>query len=124
MAQQLDVSAMRDRLRAALAFESAVIKSGVREEAWMPLHYLFATQGELGRADFKAMTGLGERVATSTITALVNRGFVATATPYGSLRFAVPRHALRFYFPALWPEAEQDEADLGIERQRRSQPPR
>jgi Fic family protein len=112
MAVQLDVRGMRDRIRAALAFEAAVVKSGVREEALIALHYLFATQGELGRADFKAMTGLGDRVASTTLSALVQRGFVATDTPYGALRFAVPRHALRFYFPALWPEAEQDEALL------------
>lgn len=116
MARQLEVQGMRDRIQAALAFERTVVKSGVREEALMPLHYLFATQGELGRADFKAMTGLGERVATATISALLSRGFVASDTPYGSLRFSVPRHALRFYFPALWPEAEQDEALLLAEQ--------
>ena len=118
MAQQLDVQGMQDRIRAALAYETAVVKSGVREEALLPLHYLFATQGELGRAQFKAMTGLGERVATATLSALLNRGFVTTDSPYGSLRFAIPRHALRFYFPALWPEAEQDQAlldgDVGV----------
>lgn len=112
MARQLDVQGMQDRIRAALAFEVAVVKSGVREEALLPLHYLFATQGELGRAQFKAMTGLGERVATATLSALLNRGFVTTDSPYGSLRFAIPRHALRFYFPALWPEAEQDQVLL------------
>lgn len=112
MARQLDVQGMQDRIRAALAYEVAVVKSGVREEALLPLHYLFATQGELGRAQFKAMTGLGERVATATLSALLNRGFVTTDSPYGSLRFAIPRHALRFYFPALWPEAEQDQALL------------
>ena len=116
MTAQLNIQGMRDRIQTALAFESAVARSGVREEALMPLHYLFATQGELGRADFKAMTGLGDRVATATVSALLNRGFVASDTPYGSLRFAVPRHALRFYFPALWPEAEQDEAMLQAER--------
>jgi Fic family protein len=115
MTQQLDVQGMRDRIRAALAYEAAVVKSGVREEALLPLHYLFATQAELGRADFKAMTGLGERVATSTVSALLQRGFLATDSPYGSLRFAVPRHALRFYFPALWPEAEQEQALLEAE---------
>ena len=118
MAQQLDIQGMQDRIRAALAYETAVVKSGVREEALLPLHYLFATQGELGRAQFKAMTGLGERVATATLSALLNRGFVTTDSPYGSLRFAIPRHALRFYFPALWPEAEQDQAlldgDVGV----------
>jgi Fic family protein len=116
MAAQLDVRGMQDRIRAALAYETAVVKSGVREEALIPLHYLFATQGELGRADFKTMTGLGERVATTTLSALLQRGFLATDSPYGALRFAIPRHALRFYFPALWPEAEQDQALLECER--------
>jgi hypothetical protein len=110
--QQLNVQGMRDRIQAALAYEAGVVKSGVRAEALMPLHYLFATQAELGRADFKAMTGLGDRLATATVSALLQRGFLATDSPYGSLRFAIPRHALRFYFPALWPEAEQDQALL------------
>ena len=112
MARQLDVLGMRARIQAALAYEAAVVKSGVREEALNALHYLFATQAELGRADFKTMTGLGERVASATVSALLSRGFVASDSPYGALRFAVPRHALRFYFPALWPEAEQDAAFL------------
>ena len=115
MAQQLSVNGMRERIHAALAFEKSVVKSGVRAEALMPLHYLFATQTELGRAEFKTMTGLGERVATETLSALVRRGFLATDSAYGKVRFAVPRHALRFYFPALWPEAEQDEALLQAE---------
>jgi Fic family protein len=112
MSQQLDIGGMRGRIGASLAFEASAIKSGVRPAALIPLHYLFATQGELGRADFKAMTGLGERVATDTLSALLRRGFLATDSAYGALRFAVPRHALRFYFPALWPEAEQEEATL------------
>jgi Fic family protein len=115
MARQIDFNGMRDRIDAALAFEASAVKSGVRAEALMPLHYLFATQGELGRAEFKTMTGLGDRVATETLSALLRRGFLASDTPYGKLRFAVPRHALRFYFPALWPEAEQDEALLQAE---------
>jgi Fic family protein len=112
MTRQLDVQGMRGRIEAALAFEASAEKSGVRPEALMPLHYLFATQVEMARAEFKAMTGLGERVATEALSALIRRGFLASDTPYGKLRFAVPRHALRFYFPALWPEAEQDEALL------------
>lgn len=98
------------RREAALAFEASVVKSGVRPEALIPLHCLFATQAELGRTEFKTMTRLGERVATETLSSLVRRGFLATDSAYGKVRFAVPRHALRFYFPALWPEAEQDEA--------------
>jgi Fic family protein len=110
MTRQLDIDGMRGRIEAALAFEASAVKSGVRPEALMPLHYLFVTQAELGRAEFKAMTGLGERIATETVSSLVRRGFVVSDSAYGKLRFAVPRHALRFYFPALWPEAEQDEA--------------
>lgn len=74
------------------------------------------------------MTGLGERVATANLSALLNRGFVTTDSPYGSLRFAIPRHALRFYFPALWPEAEQDQAlldgEVGVAAVPRSAPRR
>ncbi len=111
MSTMLDVRSMRDRIAAALAFEASTQKSGVRPEALIPLHYLFMSQTELGRADFKAMMGLGERVATQAVSALVSQGFVASDSAYGALRFAIPRRALRFYFPALWPEAEQDEAN-------------
>lgn len=45
----------------------------------------------------------------------LREGFLATDSAYGKVRFAVPRHALRFYFPALWPEAEQDEERLRAE---------
>jgi len=33
---------------------------------------------------------------------------LATDSLYGKLRLGVPQHALRFYFPSLWPEAEMD----------------
>jgi Fic family protein len=108
MARLLDIGGMRERMLAALIFEEAR-GTGVRREALNALHYLFATQLELGRADFKAMLGLGDRTATGVLSALIRRGFVATSSAYGPVRFAIPRHALRFYFPGLWPEAEQDQ---------------
>ena len=52
------------------------------------------------------MTGLGERVATDLISSRLKNGDLATHSTHGSLRFAIPRAALRFYFPDLWPEAE------------------
>jgi hypothetical protein len=67
---------------------------------------LFATQSDLERADFKAMLGLGERLATAQVTALLKRGLLLSDTPYGKVRLGVPQHAMRFYFPSLWPEAE------------------
>jgi Fic family protein len=112
MRQQMDVRGMRGRIASALLAEEHIFKSGVRQEALVPLHYLFAAQPDISRNEFKAMTGLGERVATSLLSALLTRGFLASDSPYGRLRFAVPKHALRFYFPALWPEAEQEQAEL------------
>jgi hypothetical protein len=53
--------------------------------------------------------------ATQRLTNLLRRGFLATDSAYGKVRFAIARHALRFYFPALWPEAEQDEEWLRAE---------
>ena len=108
MSSQLNVSTMQDRIAAALMFEES-IGSGVRKEALRPLHYLFITQLELGRADFKTMTGLGDRVSTQALSSLLKNGYLSSDSPYGKVRLGIPRHALRFYFPALWPEAEQDE---------------
>ncbi len=106
MARLLDLAAMKDRIAACLAFEENVVKQGVRSDSLRALHYLFATRGDLERSDFKAMLGLGDRLATAQVSALLKRGLLATDSPHGKLRFGVPQRALRFYFPNLWPEAE------------------
>jgi Fic family protein len=106
MTAQLDLPSMKDRMAACLAFEEKVVRAGVRSEALRGLHYLFASQGELERADFKAMLGMGDRAATAQVSALLQRGLLLSDSPYGKLRMGVPQHALRFYFPKLWPEAE------------------
>lgn len=62
----------------------------------------------LERGEFKRMTGLGERTAGTLLAALLKRELLASDSPQGKLRFGLPHHALRFYFPALWPEAEAD----------------
>ena len=107
MTALLDLGRMKDRIAACLGFEQNVVRQGLRTEALRGLHYLFAAQGELERADFKAMLGLGDRMATAQVAALLKRGLLLSDSPYGKLRFGVPQHALRFYFPGLWPEAEQ-----------------
>lgn len=106
MTQMLDLDGMKGRIAACLAYEANVGQHGVRTEALRALHYLFATQGEVERADFKAMLGLGDRLASAQVSALLARGLLQSDTPYGKLRFGVPQHALRFYFPRLWSEAE------------------
>ena len=109
MKSTLNPGAMEQRIAACPVFEQETRKSGVRLEALRPLHYLFLTGAEIDRGDFKRMTGLGERTAVKLLTALLQRGLLRTDTPQGKLRFGLPLHALRFYFPALWPEAEADE---------------
>lgn len=106
----LDIAAMERRIAACLTFEEESLRSGVRREALRPLHYLFLTGGELERGEFKTMTGLGDRTAVSALSALIRRGLLISDTPQGKVRFGLPLHALRFYFPALWPEAEMDAA--------------
>lgn len=117
MGTLLNATSMQDRISSALTFEEATLKSGVRHAALRALHYLFSTQPELGRADFKAMTGLGDRVATDVLSALLKHGFLASDSPYGKVRFGIPMRALRFYFPALWPEAEHGGALPDLELQ-------
>ena len=108
MSALLDLPGMERRIAACLSYEEQTLRSGVRLEMLRPLHYLYLSAGELDRGDFKRMTGLGERTARTALTALLQRGLLKSDTPQGRVRFGIPLHALRFYFPALWPEAEAD----------------
>jgi Fic family protein len=108
MQSLLNLEGMEGRIAACLTFEQESLRSGVRVEALRPLHYLFLSGQDIERGEFKRMTGLGERTAVNLLTALVKRGLLRSDTPQGKVRFGLPLHALRFYFPALWPEAESD----------------
>lgn len=108
MAGLLDMAGMQERIAACLAYEENVVRQGVRTESLRALHYLWLSRLELERGEFKTLLGLGDRLATAQISALLRRGLVVADSPYGRLRFGVPQHALRFYFPHLWPEAEAD----------------
>jgi Fic family protein len=110
MRTQLKLDAIEHRIAACLQFEQQTRQSGVRIEALRPLHYLFLSGIEIERGEFKRMTGLGERTAVNLLTALIQRGLLRSDTVQGKVRFGLPLHALRFYFPALWPEAEVDAA--------------
>jgi Fic family protein len=108
MRSMLDLATMQGRIAACLSFEQESLKSGVRLEALRPLHYLFLSGADIDRGEFKRMTGLGDRTAVNLLGALVKRGLLSSDSPQGKVRFGLPLHALRFYFPALWPEAEAD----------------
>lgn len=105
MTGMLDFQKMRQRIQACLAFEAAQPGSAIRMEAELPLHTMFIS-GEMERGDFKRMTGLGMRTADRLLKDLLTKRLVSSDSPKGKLHFGVPLYALRFYFPALWPEAE------------------
>jgi hypothetical protein len=111
MQGMLKLGTMPDRIAACLAFEHQIKKNGIRPEALHPLHYLWLSGNEMPRGEFKAMLGLGDRIATDVLSALIKRGLLKSHTPQGAVRFGIPLHALRFYFPALWTEAEADVAE-------------
>ena len=108
MRAMLSLGTMERRIAACLTFEQESLKTGVRLEALRPLHYLFLSGAEIERGEFKRMTGLGERTASSLLSSMLKRGLLRSDTAQGKVRFGLPLHALRFYFPALWPEAEAD----------------
>ena len=105
MGQMLNTQTMKNRIAACLAYESQREDSAIRLEALIPTHYLFTT-GSLERGQFKQMTGLAVRAAERCLKGLLDRELLVSDSPKGLLRFGAPMHALRFYFPALWPEAE------------------
>lgn len=112
----LSLNGMERRIAACLTFEQETLRSGVKVDALRPLHYLFLSGQEMERGEFKRMTGLADRTAVNLLTALVKRGLLRSDTPQGKVRFGLPMHALRFYFPALWPEAEADAQAIGADR--------
>ncbi len=103
MAQMLDIAAMKRRIEALLTFRRAE-DPGIRLEAALPLHHLFAA-GPVTRGEFQQMTGLGERTARAALSRLLATGLVASDGHTSALRFAFPLDALPFLLPNLYPEA-------------------
>ena len=105
MRGMLRLDEMRSRLDALLTFESAHGHDYLNAAAGDALHYAFLN-GPLVRRRFLAMLGLPERSGRRVLTALLRYGLLTSESPKGPVHFAVPFRALRFLFPALWPEAE------------------
>jgi Fic family protein len=107
MGKMLDLRTLDQRISACLAYESHRPNSDIKMEAVLPLSHLF-THEQLDRGQFKRMTGLGLRASERLLKGLLDRGLLVSDSPKGALKFGIPLHALRFYFPELWPEAEID----------------
>ncbi len=105
----LDLDDMKRRIEALVLFRVQTERagaSGMRKEAILPLHYVFAS-GPLSRAEFTQMTGLGERTARTLLSHLLSNGLMVSDSKLGPVRLGLPLEALQFLFPALYPEAAQ-----------------
>ncbi len=96
---------LRTRLEALLIFERAHELRHVTPTAVDVLQYTF-TNGPLERGRFIALLGVPERTGRRALAALLRYGLLTSESPKGPVGFGVPFRALRFLFPALWPEAE------------------
>ncbi len=103
MGRLLDLDGVKARITALIAFRSTTDRK-LRAEAVLPLHHLF-TAGLASRAEFRQMTGLGERTAQALLSRLLATGLAESDTPLGPVRFGMPLDALQFLFPDLYPEA-------------------
>jgi hypothetical protein len=103
MGRLLDLDGVKARITALIAFRSTADKR-IRAEAVLPLYHLF-TAGPATRAEFRQLTGLGERTAQALLSRLLATGLVESDTPLGPVRFGMPLDALQFLFPDLYPEA-------------------
>lgn len=79
MTQALSTHTLRERLEMLMLTEPKFKAAGVRPEAARALHILL-TQGSVSRSDFKTYLGVGDRLATAQLTALINLGVVESAT--------------------------------------------
>lgn len=113
MRELLDLERLKERLADLLLWLAArpwpvgSEMSVVKPEALEVLHYVALT-GPLERARFLAMTGLPARTARRVLASLLDFGVLRADGPRSPVRLGVPLASLRFLFPRLWPEAEQD----------------
>jgi len=105
MASMLDLSKLKDRMRAYLLVRGAT--EGIteyREEALLPLHTI-AVGGPVSRGDFIRMTGLEERTARKVISRFTKDGLLTSDGHRSELSIGFPLGALNILFPNLYPEA-------------------
>ena len=105
MASMLDLSKLKDRIRAYLLVRGAT--EGIteyREEALLPLHTIAAV-GAVSRGEFIRMTGLEERTARKVISRFTKDGLLKSDGHRSELSIGFPLSSLNILFPNLYPEA-------------------
>ncbi|MSP89485.1 MAG: Fic family protein [Alphaproteobacteria bacterium] len=94
-----------DRLRARILLwaEEEIRFGGLPPKSGAVLEALLY-RGELPRADTAGLVGTGERQARRTVSALIERGVVISASTRAPLRLAFPATLAGLWMPGLFPE--------------------
>lgn len=105
MSRMLDLDSFKAALTALMLTRGeAQGRAGYRRELVLPLMHIFAT-GPVTRGEFTQMTGLSERLASSSIRTLLEDGILSSPSPKGKLYLEFPLDALGMLLPNLYPEA-------------------
>jgi Fic family protein len=103
-ARMLDLLRYLDSNPWTIGSEKSVIKPGTTALA-MEFAMLRRT---LTRAEFAQMLGVSDVLARRIVRSLLDFGLLTSPSHRGDLSFALPLKSLRFLFPRLWPEVDQD----------------
>ncbi|KVH33134.1 Fic family protein [Burkholderia cepacia] len=84
--------------------EKSVIKA---EAAALAMEFV-ALRRTVTRAEFAQMLGVSDVLARRIVRSLLDCGLLTSPSHRGELSFGLPLSSLRFLFPRLWPEVEQE----------------
>lgn len=101
----LDLRSMTKRIKAYIDDRNKGLIRGlgrIKPEAARFLERAFM-YGEFARADMEEISGLGLSVARKIVQQLKEEGLLTETSTRSPLRWAIPEHAERFYFPDLAP---------------------
>tara|TARA_R110002073_G_scaffold315814_2_gene488466 strand:+ start:84 stop:1304 length:1221 start_codon:yes stop_codon:yes gene_type:complete len=105
MEKLLDLKPMAKRIRSYIDDRNKGLVIGlesIRPEAARILERAFM-YGEFERSDMEAISGLGLSVTRKLVQKLKEDGLLTEASSRSPLRWAIPDHAERYYFPELTP---------------------
>lgn len=103
-----------ERLRELLAYlESSPWtigseKSLIKPEASVLALEFVMLRRSVSRAEFSQMLGVTDVMARRITRTLLDYGLLTSPSHRGELSFALPLKSLRFLFPRLWPEVDQE----------------
>ncbi|WAS57746.1 Fic family protein [Burkholderia ambifaria] len=83
-------------------------KSVIKPEAAALAMEFVALRRAVTRAEFSQMLGVSDVLARRIVRSLIDFGLLTSPSHRGDLSFGLPLAALRFLFPKLWPEVEQE----------------